>query len=80
MYDEVVALAELNSKLLEDPQMAKQALQTILRTKSGLDDLVDTLELLSNPKFRRNLEQGLKEARRGKAVKLSTKELRKRLE
>ncbi len=73
-------MAQLNSKLLEDPQMAKQALQAILRTKSGLDDLVDTLELLSNPKFRRNLEQGLKEARRGKVVKLSTKELRKRLE
>jgi predicted DNA-binding protein YlxM (UPF0122 family) len=73
-------VAQLNSKLLEDPQMAKQALQAILRTKSGLDDLVDTLELLSNPKFRKNLEQGLKEARRGKALKLSTKELRKRLE
>jgi len=58
--------------------MAKQALQTILRTKQGLDDLVDTLELLSNPKFMKNLEQGLKEARRGKAVKLSTKTLRKR--
>ena len=73
-------MAQLDSRLLEDPQMAKQALQAILRTKSGLDDLVDTLELLSNPRFRKNLDQGLKEARRGKAVKLSIKELRKRLE
>lgn len=60
--------------------MAKQALQATLRTKSGLDDLVDTLELLSNPRFGKNLEHGLNEARRGKAVKLSPKELRKRLE
>lgn len=75
-----MAMAQLNSKLLEDPRMAKQALQAILRTKRGLDDLVDTLELLSNPRFRKNLEQGLNEARRGKAVRLTIKELRKRLE
>jgi hypothetical protein len=71
---------QLDYKLLEDPRMAKHALQTILRTKRDLDDLVDTLELLSNPRFTKNLEQGLKESRRGKALKLTTKELRKRLE
>ena len=38
------------------------------------------MELLSNHKFTKNLEQGLKEARRGKAVKLTTKELKKRSE
>ena len=73
-------MAELDYKLLWEPRMAKEALRTILQTKQGLDDLVDTLELLSNPKFKQNLEEGLKEARRGKAVKLTTKELRKRLE
>lgn len=76
----VEKLAQLDYKLLENPRIAKQALQTILRTKRGLDDLVDTLELLSNPRFRKNLEQGLKEAHQGKAVKLTIKELRKRLE
>ncbi len=60
--------------------MAKEALQTILRTKRDLDDLVDTLEVLSNPRVRKNLEQGLKEARQGKAVKLTIRELRQRLE
>lgn len=73
-------MPELDYKVLEDPRMAKQALQAILRTKRDLDDLVDTLELLSNPRFTKNLEEGLKEARRGKAVKLTPKELRKRLE
>ena len=73
-------MPELDYKVLEDPRIAKQALQAILRTKRDLDDLVDTLELLSNPRFTKNLEEGLKEARRGKAVKLTTKELRKRLE
>ena len=72
-------LAQLDSKLLEDPRIAKQALQTIIQTKRGLDDLVDTLELLSNPRFRKNLEQGLNEARRGKVTRLTTRELRKRL-
>ena len=75
-----MALAQLDSKLLEDPRMAKQALQTIMRTKQALDDLVDTLELLSNPRFSKSLEQGLREDRHGKAVRLTTKELRKRLE
>lgn len=70
--------SEMDYKLLEDPQMARQALQMILQTKKGLDDFVDTLELLSNPKFRSNLEHGLKEAREGKAIKMSIKELRKR--
>lgn len=73
-------MPQLDYKLLEDPRIAKQALQTILHTKQSLDDLVDTLELLSNPRLVKNLEQGLKEARQGKAVKLTTRELRKRLE
>ena len=72
-------MSKLDYKLLEDPRMAKQALETILKTKKGLDDFVDTLELLSNPGFRKNLQQGLKEAREGKAVKLTVKELRKKL-
>ncbi len=72
-------MPKMDYKLLEDPRIAKQALQTILRMKQGLDDLVDTLELLSNPRFRENLEKGLKEAGQGKAVKLTIKELRKRL-
>ena len=76
----VAAMAQLDYRLLEEPRMAKHALRTISRTKHSLDDLVDTLELLSNPKFKKHLDQGLKEARRGKAVKLTTKELRKRLE
>ena len=71
-------MAQVNAKLLQEPRMAKHALQTILRTKRELDDLVDTLELLSNPRFTRNLEQGLKEAHHGKALKLTAKELRKR--
>jgi hypothetical protein len=69
---------DVDYKLLEDPKMAKRALQMILRTKEGLDDLVDTLELLSDRRFRKNLERGMKEARQGKTVRLSIKELRKR--
>lgn len=67
-------MAQLDFKLLEDHRMTKRALQTILRTKRDLDDLVDTLELLSDLRFRKNLEQGLKEVRSGKAVKLTIKE------
>ena len=78
LKDEVKS--EVDYKLLEDPRMAKQALQTIMQTKQGLDDLVDTLQFLSDPKVRKNLERGLKEARQGNAVRLAVKELRKRLE
>ena len=70
----------MDYKLLKDPEMAKQALQMILRTKEGLDDFVDTLELLSNQRFGKNLEQGLDEAREGEAIRMSIKELRKRSE
>ena len=58
--------------------MAKQALRMIIETKEGLDNFVDTLELLSDPKFRKKLGQGLKESREGKAVRLSIAELRQR--
>ena len=61
LKDEVKS--EVDYKLLEDSRMAKQALQTIMQTKQGLDDLVDTLQFLSDPKVRKNLERGLKEAR-----------------
>ena len=43
-----------------------------------VDDFVDTLELLSDPKFRKNLEQGLKQVRQNKTAKLSTRDLKKR--
>lgn len=68
----------MDYKLLEDPRMARKALQTLLKTKEELDDFIDTLEILSNPRFRKNLEKGLSEAREGEAVKLSAEELRKR--
>jgi len=71
-------MANMNYKLLEDPRMARKALQTLLKTKEELDDFIDTLEILSNPKFRKNLEKGLIEAHDGKAIKLSGEELRKR--
>lgn len=80
LKDRTEKMAKMDYKLLEDPRMAKQALQTIIQTKRGLDDFVDTLELLSDSRFKRSLEKGLEEARRGKAVKLTVKELRKRSE
>ncbi len=36
--------------------------EMIVKNKEELDDFVDSLELLSNPRFRKNLERGLKEA------------------
>ena len=79
LKDEMAKMVKMDYKLLEDPRMAKQALQMILKTKEGLDDFVDTLQLLSDQRFRKNLERGLKDAREGKAVKLTVDELRKRL-
>ncbi|OHE56462.1 MAG: hypothetical protein A3K61_03445 [Thaumarchaeota archaeon RBG_16_49_8] len=73
-------MANVDYKILEDPRMAKKALQMLLKTKEDLDDFIDTLEILSNPRFRKNLEKGLSEAKEGKAVKLSVEELRKRFE
>ena len=70
----------IDYKLLEDPKIAKQALQMLQKTKTELDDFVDTLELLSNSRFRKNLNRGLKESRDGKAVKMSIEDLRKRME
>jgi len=69
----------LDHKLLEDPKMAKQALKMLQKTKMELDDFVDTLELLSNPRFRKNLDRGLEDVRSGKAVKMSVEDLRKRM-
>lgn len=71
-------MAEMNYKILEDPKIAEDALRMIVKTKESLDDFVDTLEMLSDPKFKKNLKKGLSEARRGMTVKVSTKDLRKR--
>ncbi len=71
--------ARVNYKVLEDPRMARQALQTLLKTREELDDLIDTLEMLSDARFRKNLERATKEIDEGKAVKMTVKELRKRL-
>ena len=71
-------MVKTDYKVLEDPQMAKKALQMLLKTKEELDDFVDTLEILSNPRFKKNLEKGLSEMHEGKAVKLSVDELKKK--
>ena len=78
LKDETEGVSGLDYRLLEDPRMAKQALRMIIETKEGLDNFVDMLELLSDPKFRKKLGQGLKESREGKAVRLSIAELRQR--
>ena len=44
-----------------------------------IDDFIDTLQLLSNSRFRKNLGRAIKEVQEGKAVKMTVEELRKRL-
>lgn len=72
--------AVIDYKLLEEPYMAKQALEMLQKTKTELDDFVDTLELLSDPQFKKNLDRGLKEASERRTERMSIEDLRKRIQ
>lgn len=56
-------LEEVDKKIIESD---------LFEIREKVDDLIDNLELLSDPKFRRELEIGLKEEKEGKVKEFET--------
>jgi predicted DNA-binding protein YlxM (UPF0122 family) len=65
--------------ILRDKVLIKESIFHLLKTKEELEDFIDTLEMLSDPKFRRDLKEGLKQYREGKTISGTIDDLRKEI-
>ena len=59
---------EIDPHILEEPEIAEMAVTQLLQTKAELEDLIDTLEMLSDPEFRKSMDEALAEVEKGKTI------------
>lgn len=59
---------EIDPRILEEPGIAEMAVTQLLHTKAELEDLIDTLEILSDPEFRKSMDKALAEVERGETL------------
>lgn len=72
---------EIDPHILEDPEIARQAIIQLIQTKAELEDIIDTLEMLSDPEFRKSMDEALAEVEKGETVIFeNTEELKRFLE
>jgi len=69
---------EIDPPVLEDPGIAKQAVIQLLQTKAELEDLIDTLEMLSDSEFRKSMDEALAEVEKGETITFESIENLKR--
>ncbi len=69
----------INPELLKNKEIAQEAILKLINTKKELDSFIDTLELLSSSKFRRELHDGLREYKKGETTETSIEELEKEI-
>lgn len=72
---------KIDSNILNDPELAREALQKLLKTKKELDDFIDTLELLSDKEFRKKMDASIEQVKKGEFLDIDNiKDFRKVLE
>ena len=71
--------ATINPELLRNKEIAEEAISKLINTKRELDDFIDTLKLLSDSGFRRELDKGIREYKKGEVIRGSVEELRKEI-
>ena len=59
---------EIDPHILEEPEIAKMAVTQLLQPKAELEDLIDTLEMLSDFKFQKSMDEALAEVERGETI------------
>ena len=59
---------EIDPRILEEPEIAEMTVTQLLQIKAELEDLIDTLKMLSDPEFRKSMDEALAEAERGETV------------
>lgn len=63
---------EIDPHILENPEIAKQAIIQLIQTKAELEDIIDTLEMFSDPEFRKSMDEALAEVEKGETVIFET--------
>ncbi len=71
--------ATINPELLRNKEIAEEAISKLINTKRELDDFIDTLKLLSDSGFRKELDKGIREYKKGEVIRGSVEELRKEI-
>ena len=69
----------INPDVFKDKVLVRESLLHLLKAREELDDFIDTLEMLSDPKFRKDLECGLRQCREGKVISGSIDDLKKQI-
>jgi len=72
-------LKGINPKIFADKRIVEESVFHLLRVREELDEFIDTLEMLSDENFRKNLEKGLKQYKKGETISTTLDDLRKQL-
>jgi len=72
-------LKGINPKIFADKRIVEESVFHLLRVREELDEFIDTLEMLSDENFRKNLEKGLKQYKKGETISTTLDNLRKQL-
>ena len=59
---------EIDPHILEEPEITEMAVAQLHQTNAELEDLIDTLEMLSDPEFRKYMDEALAEVEREETV------------
>ncbi len=72
-------LKGINPKIFAESRIIEESVFHLLRVREELDDFIDTLEMLSDEDFRKNLEEGLKQYKKKETIPTTLNNLRKQL-
>lgn len=67
-------------KMISKKDLNTMAILQLIKIRKEIDDFIDSLELLSDPEFLKELESALEEYRKGEVEKSSLEALKKQLE
>lgn len=70
----------IDSNVLKDDKIAKEALLTLLKTKKELDDFIENLELLSDSELLKRIKESEKSKEKGETEVYTIEELQRELQ
>ena len=70
----------IDSNILKDDKIAKEALLTLLKTKKELDDFIENLELLSDSELLKRIKESEKAKEKGETEVYTIEELQRELQ
>ncbi|MCK5177484.1 MAG: hypothetical protein KAQ92_07180 [Candidatus Aenigmarchaeota archaeon] len=73
-------LDQIDLNLFKDKNIVKESVYNLLKSRESIDDFIDTLELLSDDKFKNDLKKALEEYKTGEVIHSNINDLRKHSE